>query len=199
MRRGRKWTPAILRARHGAAAVSASRARPPSRFRVYRRREDQQLQGRRPAVGQRGESPAQIRVSPSLASGRRGRDTQQDLHHIAEPAAWTAALAAFLCPPPPQPREPSWWRPRTCRRKVGARAAPVGGRHCAGQPAAVLHVAEDSGHRADKQHLAAAHSSVGHRCAAFGGAECRARIRMRRVGSLTGTPSQRQISAACSR
>jgi hypothetical protein len=65
--------------------------------------------------------------------------------------------------------EPSWWRPRTCRRKVGARAAPVGGRHCAGQPAAVLHVAEDSGHRADKQHLAAAHSSIGNRCAAFGG------------------------------
>ena len=51
------------------------------------------------------EPPAQVRVFPSLACGRRGRDMQQGLHHIAAPAAWAAALAVFLCPPPPAAAE----------------------------------------------------------------------------------------------
>jgi hypothetical protein len=60
------------------------------------------------------------------------------------------------------------------RRFGWARAALVGGGHCAGQPAAVLHVGEDSGHRADKQHFSAAHSSIGNCCTAFGGRVSRA-------------------------
>ena len=100
-----KWTPAALRARHGVAAGNAPDARPPPRFRVCCRREGQQLRGRRPASRERSEPPAQVRVFPSLACGRRGRDMQQGLHHIAAPAAWAAALAVFLCPPPPAAAE----------------------------------------------------------------------------------------------
>ena len=55
--------------------------------------------------------------------------------------------------------------------------------HCAGQPAAVLHVGEDPGHPADEQHCAAVAQHLG--------AECRARIRTWRACSLAGTPPQR--------